>query len=319
MRSFSTLILILFFAFQGLVVDSTEVFAQETGEIRVSASVDQKEVPLNRQLTYTIKIEWYGELKQYDITEFENPVVTNFEIVGTASSNWVGERDGKKVAVKKYEFVLKPLELGMGYIEGVIIKYTDVTTNEEHRLITKRLEARVIEPLPEPGSYGWIVWVILLVMGVAGLGILVILWYRKRQAEKRLKEQMEAVVPLEANYLESLKSRVNLEALDDFKESFSALSRLFREYLSEKFNIKTLEVTSDEIVEALRGLNSDDKFITDTQEILQACDLVKFAGGGASKSELERVYTLVESILEKNLSLAHQGNQQEKTSLINKT
>ena len=90
--------------------------------ISLSAFVDKTEVPYNRLLVFTVHLEWSGELDRYEIHPFDNPIVQNFEIVGNASSNRVAVVAGEPTAVQEYTFTLKPESMGMGYIEGMILK-----------------------------------------------------------------------------------------------------------------------------------------------------------------------------------------------------
>ena len=117
--------------------------------IKMKASVSSKEVPLNRSLFFTIQVEWFGELNRYEISEVEDPVVRNFTIQSNSSSDRREMVDGELKAIKTFEFELIPLELGMGYIEGVIVKYIDTQTGEGKHLVTNRLEVKVIDPVPE--------------------------------------------------------------------------------------------------------------------------------------------------------------------------
>lgn len=300
-------IYILFFWQLGLweadAQDSSRAAPQGVAGVKVSAHLDRKTVPVNRLLKFIVRIEWYGQLERYDIGDLEDPAVTNFEIIGSSSSNRVEQSGGTSRAIKEFEFDLKPLQLGMGYVEGIIIKYTDRETGKEHRLVTNRLEAKVVEALPEPGSKAWMVkWVILFV-AVVGAAVGFLRWRQMKIRGKRLKEQLESVVPLEQGYLQELKDSLNLTVTDpSLKESFSLLSRIFRRYLSEKYDVKTLEATTDQIIDALQQQEGvEEKVVSDTSEVLRICDLVKFAGGEGTKAELERAYTLVEDILEKNL------------------
>ncbi len=286
----------------GAAQDSTTVRGALSEEVKASVSVDKKEIPLNRILPFTVRIEWRGDLSRFEIEEVENPVVTNFEIIGSATSNRVGESAGQTIAVKEYVFSLQPQSLGMGYIEGVIITYTDKADDETRRLVTNRLEVKVIDPLPEPGQTR-IPWgIVLPALAAIGIGA-VVLWYaNKKREEKHRREALEHVVPLEEQYLKELNSAFDIKTTEfDIKEAASSLSRLFRRYLAEKYSIRALEATTDEVLFSLREKNLEERYINETDEILKKCDLTKFAGSVADRSEFLRIYTLLEDILNRNL------------------
>ena len=63
-----------------------------------------------------------------------------------------------------------------------------------------------------------------------------------------------------------------------------------------------MELTSDQLVHDLKKNHLDESIVNNIEEILRICDLAKFAGSGGERKDLDRVYTLVETILEKNLA-----------------
>lgn len=294
-------------------VNITNLFAQDSAKtslpsqdsgIKVSASVSTKEVPLNRSLKFTIQVEWFGDLKRYEISEVENPATRNFKITSNSSSDRRELVNGKLKAIKTFEFELVPEELGMGYIDGVIVKYIDTETGEGKHLITNRLDAKVIDPIPEPGSKTWLIkWIILAII-IAGLAVAIILWLRKKAEEKRKKAELTPLVPIEEDYLQELKNSVLLESPDlDIKNAFSTISLVFRKYLATRYNFGATNAITEEIIATLKQNEIAESLINNTQEILNTCDVAKFSGSEGQKADLERVYTLVEDLLNKNLKM----------------
>ncbi len=279
--------------------DSTATPDSLAEAITASVQVDRKEVPQNFTVKFTLRISWQGEVSRYKVEKVDNPVLTNFEIVGNSSSNWVGEIGGAKKIIQTYEYVLKPLSLGMGYIDGMIIDYKDTRYDEIHSLVTNRLEVKVIDPVVETN---WTLW---LLTGV-GLVLLVVLTVaaaifikRKNAREAEQRRQMLQIIPLEETYLNDLKQKINLNNSNS-GESFSALSKLLKRYLSERYQIPALEITSPEIVVELKKMALSEKLIAQLEEVLSACDLAKFSGGQVESGTLERCYTLFEDILNRN-------------------
>ena len=314
MRKYHTLLItILIFLYGSLCCaqDSTSTDLSLPSEVKSSAFVNQKEVPLNRTVTFTVQIQWSGNLSRFEIEDFENPVVTNFDVVGTSSSNRVGEINGETVAVKEYAFTLQPKSFGMGYIEGVIIKYRDMSTGESSRLITNRLEVKVIDPVPEPGELRlpvfWIVGALIVIL----VGVFVSLYLRRKQEEQRRREEMENITPLEETYLQELKNSFDITSPEvSINETIAGVSRLFRRYLAEKYGIVALEATTDEVMASLQEKEVEERISKDASEILKTSDVVKFSGGSGDKAELQRVYTLVEDILERNLRTPLLSNEE---------
>ena len=94
------LLLLLTISSISLGQDSTGLNTPDyPGAIKAAVSIDNKKVPQNKTATLTIEVSWEGDLDRFEIARVENPVLTNLEIVGNASSNWVGEVDGTKKVI----------------------------------------------------------------------------------------------------------------------------------------------------------------------------------------------------------------------------
>lgn len=284
------------------VTDSTAIDSEAlTGRIKASARVNPKEVPQNRTVTYTVEIRWQGDLDRFEIEKLESPVLTNLEIVGNSSSNWVGELEGVIQAVKTYEFILKPLALGMAYIDGLIIEYKDKELDKAHRLVTSRLEVKVIDPIIERGSG------LLVVTGGIILGLMVIsaggFYLIKRKKEKEAEERLRAIesIPVEEKYLSEIRQKVDIQK-NEISESFSVISKIFRRYLSERYQLSALETTTQEIISEFKKMAVAEKIIEEVEELLKTCDVAKFSGGLLERASLDRAYTLFEDILSRNKS-----------------
>lgn len=226
--------------------------------------------------------------------------MTNLEIIGSSLAHRVEVIKGETVSIKDHEFILKPVELGMAYVEGIAVKYKDTSTGEESRLVTKRLDVKVVEPIAGEGGKArkrllfTLMGVFIIALGSATFAL------RRKIFPKREGEKEEPRALLEERYLAELKSSVDLNP-PDLKDSFSHLSRLCRRYLAEKYSIRTMEVTTEETLQSLREAEPEERLVSDVEDILRVCDLAKFAAGEGSKADLERAYTKFESILEKNL------------------
>jgi hypothetical protein len=295
--------------------DSLKVEPDSAIQIRLSAFVDQTEAPLNRTVLLTVRLKWEGDLDRFDVHTFDNPIVQNFEIVGNASSNKVAAVNGVNTSVQDYEFTLRPTNLGMGYIEGIIVTYTDLTSDKDFRLTTNRIEVKVTDPIPEPGSKSWIWWIvgIVLVAGVAAYAFIIL---KQRKAEKKRRVELEAAaaIPMEEKYLSDLKSQVNLnDPTLDTNNAISKIIRLLRHFLNEKFSLSGLEATTGEVLTEMENKNFDERFINNIKQVLTNADMIKFSGGSANKTEVENMYTMVEASLQSSLRGELQKSEPEET------
>lgn len=292
----------------GNAQDTTAVDYEST--IGISAEVDKKEVPLNRQITCSVIVEWTGDIKRFQISNVENPIVENFEIIKTSAADRRLSEGGVAKAARIYEFVLQPQNLGMGYIENVVVKYIDNETGEGKSLMTSRLNVNVIDAVPEPGSKNWMIKWIVLAFVLLAIFVFLWSWRKKVQERKRREAEVVKVVPLEEEYLTQLRELIDLKSPEiQISNAFSALSKIARKYLSQKYQIPALESTTEKIIDDLSGYELDQAMLNNIQEILTVSDLAKFAGSEGNRNELDRTYTLLEAILERNLGEAKAGEQ----------
>ncbi len=286
-------------------VDSIPDLPDGYGEIQLTASFDQKEVPQNREVIYTAELHWSGNSGVYEILDVKNPDLENLTLAKTTTVHRTEVQGNQRIAIKKHQFILQPQSLGMAYAGDVVIRYRNVITGEESQLITNRLGVKVIDPVAEPGSQILflpknIFYTIVFIIPAIGLFFFLVSFWRKRQERiRREKAALAAKVPLEQTYMEQLKG-VDIKAVDSLAQ-FSEISRIFRHYLVEKLGLQTPGASTSELLNLLQSHITDERFLVNASEILKTCDLAKFSGGGMDNSELMRVYTLVESIFETQL------------------
>ena len=150
--------------------------------IKASVRVGSSEVPLNRTLSFVLEVSWQGDLNRYQIEEVETPILSNLEIVGNASSNRVADIGGVAQAIRTFEFELKPIALGMAYIDGTMVSYRDQSTDKVHRLMTNRLQVEVVEAVRDSRSMRWA----LIAFGFTGVLLFAVGYFiiRKKRSDK---------------------------------------------------------------------------------------------------------------------------------------
>ncbi len=75
------------------------------------------------------------------------------------------------------------------------------------------------------------------------------------------------------------------------KQYYSALTDILRTYISGRYSIAAMEMTTDEIIEAIRSLDMPNKCAMDLQSLLRDADLVKFAKMSFESEQNESYYT----------------------------
>jgi hypothetical protein len=246
-----------------------------------------------------VTLSWIGDPDRYSIVDFDNPALTNFDIVGTATVNRSEVIDNQTHVYKEYVYTLKPRELGMSYVEGVIVKCRDTVLNREENLVSQRISVETVDPLADPKEATPIWQYAVAALVLLALTGSVLLWFRRR---RRAAEETEITQgpPVEEAYLQNLGSDIDLEH-PNLNDDFATLSRLLRRYLTEQFQIRALEGTTEDLVLELGEIDLEDHQVASIRELLTRCDEIKFSGMDGTREELNRFYTLFEGLLQSSL------------------
>lgn len=123
---------------------------------------------------------------------------------------------------------------------------------------------------------GWLLWIIVIGVVIAG-GVFAYIMLRKRKEEA--EEMKAAPVPpyeLAISRLEQLR-KSNLVETGQEKQYYTQLVDILRQYLEGRFGINAMEMTSTQIVRALRS-NPETRMTADeVRAVLSVADFVKFA------------------------------------------
>ena len=79
---------------------------------------------------------------------------------------------------------------------------------------------------------------------------------------------------------------------------YSALTDIVRSYIAGRYGVGAMEMTSDEIIEAMRSVDVPQKSAMDLTQILREADLVKFAKAMPEADENEAAYRAVWDFVE---------------------
>lgn len=139
---------------------------------------------------------------------------------------------------------------------------------------------------------GYIKWVIvaLLILAALAYALRRVLSHYGRSLRDMFRPappQPPHVVAFAA--LEKLRAE-RLWQQDKHKQYYSALTDILRTYLVGQFGVGAMEMTSDEIIEAVRGIDVPQKNAMDLTQMLREADLVKFAKAVPDAEENEAAY-----------------------------
>jgi len=217
--------------------------------------------------------------------------------------------DGRVEEVRT--ITLAAYETGSKEIPAITVVYRD-TGGREGRVATERvgievasvLAAGQTEPadikapatMPERAVWPWVLAGALLAVAAGYL------WWRRRRRGEAAVAPAPAAPPRPAHeiayeQLERLLSS-DLLAKGAVKEFYIELAEIVRRYLESRYGVDTFERTTGEILEALRAARIAVKAGAMTADLLQACDLVKFAKHRPEAEEtrrtVEAAYRLVD-------------------------
>jgi hypothetical protein len=150
-----------------------------------------------------------------------------------------------------------------------------------------------IKPVLNP-KFNWLnlVFIILLVLAIHGIIILIFTIYKKyfKRLPDLSSKEMKLLLPpyvVALNQLDRIKQEKPWQQ-GRSKEYHTELTDIVREYIERVFNINSMEMTSEEILEHLKNLKVEQKIAyTGLKQILQLADLVKFAKWNANPDEHE--------------------------------
>ena len=122
-------------------------------------------------------------------------------------------------------------------------------------------------------------WILSILVGLLAIGALMYwLKNRGRKPEKAVVAE-EIIISAHEKALAALNAlqQANLWQNGQIKEYQSGLTDIIRTYLEDRYQVKALEMTTDEISMALENTDFEPEYKADLREILQVADLVKFA------------------------------------------
>jgi len=271
-----------------LFVFNSLVFADFNGSITIEAIIDTTDIDLNDSLRVDFKIVFIGDQNDINMIEPAIPEVTNFDIIGSGSTNEV--EPGK--IIKKYFYYLKPQGIGMGYIEPIKFGYEDKSTAIIHNLKTKRLNVEIHPAEAEENHSFHFAYILLIVFIIIG-GIGYVL-YKKRFSNQQYQQEKTIIQsPLE-------QAKAELEKVKDEKTErkniiFDTYSIILR-YLRCEFEFPA-GISGRDIVLELKKMDINETTVLEIQDFFDQCDLFKFSGGQLSSLEIDEIIFKAKEIL----------------------
>ena len=138
--------------------------------------------------------------------------------------------------------------------------------------------------------------ILLAILAILALAVYLLARYLAKRG-KTISDLFKPEPPLPPHIvaitaLENLQNQ-KLWQNNRHKEYYSALSEIVRTYLDGRFGVGAMEMSTDEIVEAIKEIDLPQKSVMDLVSVLRDADLVKFAKAIFEASENESAYSKI--------------------------
>ena len=167
---------------------------------------------------------------------------------------------------------------------------------------------------------GYLLWALLGAAILAGAIYALMRWLHSRG--KSIKSLFTPAPPEPAHIiaireLEELHNR-KLWQNNLHKEYYSGLSDILRTYLAGRFGVGAMEMTTDEIMEAVREIEIPTKCSVDLMNLLQDADLAKFAKFEPDAEQNESAYSKAYYFVEETKPVEPTTEEEDEQTIINK-
>ncbi len=301
----------ILFAF-GAIIFSGSAFAQVP---TVEALIEQDSVGIGDRFTYSIVVE--RDLVQVvEFPEFEGVEGDLVEFVESLPVDTL-EQDGRRLKLRK-RYTLTTFEdgdinLGLAQVLYVDKNIVDTLYSVDSVRMTVHtfqidstsqsiydLKGQRAMPFRFNEIKNYAKWTLIALILLA-----IIIYFVNRALVargKRLSDLFKPTPPLPP-HTEAIKALEELHNQklwqnEKYKEYYSSLTNILRHYIARRFDVAAMEMTSEEIIVAMKSVELPSKSSIDLVTLLRDADLVKFAkatpDGEENESHYYRAYYFVE-------------------------
>ena len=266
--------------------------------------------PFDYQLSLTIPKDYYVEWKQFDDTLSKSIDVLS---VGELKTTPLNNSDN---VMMSQNLKLTSFDTGYVYIPEIAIKYgksrhdsilSTLRTDEVELYVTtvavdttqafRPIKGVMRQNVTAKEVLPWAAIVIVL----AGVVYLVIYMKKHKKpvevvVEEKKKPKIPAIVTARAKLADMKDNELWNSA--KVKDYYTDLTGIAREYLEGQFAIDAVEMTTDEIMQAINTLNLNDLTKDKLQETLITADFVKFAKANPSAEQNEQSFKDIDFFIE---------------------
>lgn len=139
-------------------------------------------------------------------------------------------------------------------------------------------------------------WILFIIFFIAAIII-----FFKKFYNKKIVQNLEPSIPLEIILLEALNKLEKQKYWENsyFKKYYSELSNILWQFLEYRYEIKTFEKTSAEILESLKWSTIPKEYLSNIERFFQISDSVKFAKQRALEKDNLTAFETIKTLIEK--------------------
>ena len=237
-----------------------------------TATLDSNTILIGQQINFTITNKVTSTKIWPTYNEF---LVEGIEIIKASK---IDTTDG----VITQEFVITAWDSGSYFIPPIAFSENSKTEalllNVQTIILAEDAELKDIQqPIEEP--IGWSdIWPWLLGILILSLIIFILRKYVFNKNKQPIIVKPNVIIAADISALKELNAleKAKIWQEGNVKEYHSQLSEIIRRYTENRFQFIALELTTDEILQELKSILSDDQ-LNNLSTLLQRADLAKFA------------------------------------------
>lgn len=285
----------------------------------VSATLDSTTLFIGDQTDLHLRA--IGEAgEQVAMPVLDKELIPGVEIVDRTIVDTISLKDGRVqydqyLTVTSFEdslFYIAPLPFVSGddtvWSDGLTLNVVQPFEMDTTDMAITDIKGVYKAPIWWWGIFRWVLLAVLLA-GVGVAGYYLITYLQRRKLEEAGNVVMtEPLRPAEEVALEKLDAikEKKIWQQGQVKEYYTQLTDVVREYIARRFEVSSVEQTSDETLRDIRPLLSERKDLYDQlRKMLTLADLVKFAKWSTTPDEnelsLRNAYTFVKETTIKSL------------------
>lgn len=316
-------ILTLFFAI-AIITHSKDCHSQD---VIVNGSIDRDSVLTGNTFNYNLNIRVPNGYI-IDWNEFKDTLSKSIEVVGRSE---VAEQPIDNSSDILLSQILSLTSFDTGYVEiprlgikyyksnkdtttytvytdfmDIYVKPASIDTTAAYRPIIMPVKQNITfeETVPYFGGIIILAGLILLITYIIG---------KTRRKEKYEEEEVKPQIPAIITAREKLAQLKdsNIWQSGRYKDYYTDLTDIAREYLEGQFEIDAIEMTSEEILNEVKKIQLDNLIFNKLEKTLATSDLVKFAKATPNATENEEAFNNINSFVEESFSF-HQELEKKK-------